>query len=245
MNIINPKIFKTNRVGAGFTLSNRDVVNVDGEIAGLNLGYNTGVDHQEIENNLNLLVSELGIARETLAMAKQVHGKNITFVTKGGIYPDTDALITDQPEVTLGIRVADCAAILLADTENSIIAAVHAGWRGAALGILLDVVRKMKSKGVNASTLSAYISPCLSKDVFEVGDEVAEQFPSEFVDYNSYSKPHLNLKGFLYHQLLENGVPKINIKIDEGCTLSDNRFYSYRRERDKAGRMLGFIRLKS
>lgn len=243
MKIIKPEL--SNRIEAGFTLGNQDVVNVHGEIPGLNLGHNTGVDLQEIENSLILLLSELGIPRESLAMANQVHGTNITTVTKGGLYPDTDALVTDQPNVTLGIRVADCAAILLAEAENSVIAAVHAGWRGAALGILPDVIHEMISKGANSSAVKAYISPCLSKEVFEVGDEVAEQLPQEFVDYSNYTKPHLDLKGFLYHQLLENGVKRFNISVDESCTLSDDRFYSYRRERESAGRMLGFIRMKS
>lgn len=242
MKIIKPKLFKG--VQAGFTLGNRDVVNVDGEIAGLNLGHNTGVNHLEIEKNINQLVTKLGISRETLAMAAQVHGRNITLVTHGGIYLDTDALITEQKNITLGIRVADCAAILLADADNSVIAAVHAGWRGAAMGILPDVIRKMKSMGANPTTISAYISPCLSKEVFEVGEEVAKQFPAEFVDYMNYSKPHLDLKGFLNDQLLENGVHQTNINIDDGCTLSDERFYSYRKERDRSGRMLGFISLK-
>lgn len=242
MNIIKPKL--TQRIEAGFTLGNRDVVNVDGEITGLNLGHNTGVNHQEIEDNLNLLVANLGIPRETLALAKQVHGNNVTTVTKGGVYPDTDGLVTNQKNITLGIRVADCAAVLLADAENSVIAAVHAGWRGAAMGILPDVIQEMKSKGANSTTISAYISPCLSKEVFEVGIEVAEQFPPEFVDFANYSKPHLDLKSFLNHQLLETGVQQVNINIDEGCNLSDERFYSYRRERDRSGRMLGYIRMK-
>lgn len=243
MKIIKPEL--SNNIEAGFTLGNQDVINVHGEIPGLNLGHNTGAKITEIENNFNLFMSELEIPRESLAMANQVHGTNITTVTKGGVYPDTDAFVTDQPNVTLGIRVADCAAILLADAENSVIAAVHAGWRGAALGILPDVIQEMETKGANSSVIKAFISPCLSKKVFEVGVEVAEQFPQEFVDYLNYTKPHLDLKGFLYNKLLDNGVKQLNISVDKSCTLSDNRFYSYRRERDKAGRMLGFIRLKS
>lgn len=244
MKIIEPEIFKINKIEAGFTLSNRKKINTNGEIPGLNLGHNTGVDNEEIENNIVRLLCKYNIPRDTLALARQVHGKKIKYVTTGGIYNDTDALITDLPGITLGIRVADCAAILLADVENFVIAAVHAGWRGAALEILPDMIREMKFRGANPKSINAFISPCLSKKIFEVGEEVAEKFPPEFVDFTSFSKPHLDLKGFLQYQLLNNGVHKLNIDIDKGCTLSDNRFYSYRRERDKAGRMLGFIRMK-
>ncbi len=244
MKIIKPEIFEANNIQAGFTLSNRNVINTNGEIPGLNLGHNTGVDNQEIEGNIDHFLSKYEIPENQLAMASQVHGRNITYVTTGGIYKDTDALITDTPGIMLGIRVADCAALLLADIKNSVISAVHAGWRGAALGVLPDTIEEMKFRGADPESISAFISPCLSDSIFEVGEEVAEQFPSEFVDYKSFVKPHLDLKGFLKHQLMNDGVPEHNIDMDKGCTLSDNSFYSYRRERGKAGRMLGFIRMK-
>lgn len=245
MKIIEPEIFNVNKIQAGFTLSNRNVINMNGEIPGLNMGHNTGVENHEIEGNINRFLSKNDISRFSLTLATQVHGKKITYVTTGGIYNETDALITDLPDITLGIRVADCAAILLADVQNSVIAAVHAGWRGAALGILPDTLKEMEIRGADPESIHAFISPCLSKRVFEVGEEVAEQFPPEFVDSVSFSKPHLDLKGFLKYQLLNDGVSECNIEMDKGCTLSDERFYSFRRERDKAGRMLGFIRMES
>jgi copper oxidase (laccase) domain-containing protein len=71
-----------------------------------------------------------------------------------------------------------------------------------------------------------------------VGAEVASQFPAGFVDYSSYKKPHVNLKAFLNAELISAGVLENNIEVSNDCTLHDQKFYSYRRERDKAGRML-------
>ncbi|MGF1669960.1 MAG: polyphenol oxidase family protein, partial [Balneolaceae bacterium] len=144
----------------------------------------------------------------------------------------------------LGIQVADCAAILLSDPENHIIGASHAGWRGAAAGIVMKTISMMISAGARPDRMIAFISPCISQEKFEVGPEVAEQFPDEYVDSKSFKKPHVDLKGFIKHQLLRTGIPDKQIETSELCTYLDrDKFYSFRRERHRAGRMLGMIRL--
>jgi len=95
--------------------------------------------------------------------------------------------------------------------------------------------------GANLLQTLAYISPCISLQHFEVGDEVATQFDSTFINRNIGKKPHLDLKSFLNHQLLTEGISQQKIEIDPRCTIEDLRFYSFRRERHKAGRMLAFI----
>lgn len=233
------------RVGAFFTLKNEDRVMDKGDIPGLNLGLNTGASKRVVHEHRTRLLSELGIAPDRIAYADQVHGSRVRFVTEGGTYPETDALVTQIPELALAIQVADCAAVLLADPKARVIGAVHAGWRGAAGDIVPGAINMMQSLGADPGEVRAFISPCISLKNFEVGQDVAEHFPDEFVDYRHYEKPHVNLKGFLKRQMVEAGLEGNHIEIHEGCTVdAEDAYYSYRREGDRSGRMLGIVKLE-
>lgn len=232
---------KISHIKAGFTYAMRESINQDESISGLNFGDNTTTSLGVVKHNIQLLNDELE-HNGHIALAEQVHGARIADVNKPGYYYGVDGLVTSAPDLLIGVKVADCAAILMADTNTGVIAAVHAGWRGAASNILPAAVQKMEEKGASAEQIYCYISPCITKENFEIGEEVAEQFPSEFIDRTIGKKPHLNLKAFLKQQLTELRVRKSRIEIDLRCTINDNSFYSFRRERDNAGRMLAFIR---
>lgn len=246
MKLISPSVFQPSpNIVAFFTEANRETVNPDGAIPGLNLGNNTDVPSLETETNLSDLFRETGLDRGRLATARQVHGTRVRLVNRPGIFAGTDGLITNTPGLLLGIQVADCAAVLLADSKNQVIGAVHAGWKGAAGGILPSAISEMNKLGTRTETLSVYISPCISMKNFEVGEEVARRFPDSFVNRVNFRKPHVDLKSFLENQLLKAGVRRKQIEISQECTVENSRFYSYRREKEKAGRMLALIALKS
>ncbi|MGK7368989.1 MAG: peptidoglycan editing factor PgeF [Candidatus Halalkalibacterium sp. M3_1C_030] len=242
--LIRPDIFKKNDgIKAWFTCKNADLYSANQKIAGLNLGYNTSENTEVVSRHRKELLDSLNIDIENVAFAEQVHGSSVQTVTKGGIYDGVDALISRTEGITLAIQVADCAAVLMADPDRGIIAAVHAGWRGAADDIIPKTVDEMISLGAKTTAIKAFISPCISQANFEVGEEVAERFPTQFVDYKTYKKPHVNLKKFLVSQLSKLGLKPSNIEVNEGCTVEDaNKFYSYRREQQASGRMLGIIR---
>lgn len=246
ISLIEPDILnEEEKIQAWFTLKNRGTGQADHSIAGLNLGFNTPEKKELVAQNRLALLSSLQVDPDWVAYADQVHSNRIQVVSQGGTYPSTDGLITAVPGLTLGIQVADCAAVLLWDTSNKIIAALHAGWRGAAGDIILKGIEKMIEQGAHPQTIKAFVSPCLSLKNFEVGQEVADQFPEKFVDYQNYKKPHLDLKSFLRHQLLETGIPETQIELREECTVEeDENFYSYRREGEKSGRMLALIQIK-
>ena len=165
-------------------------------------------------------------------------------MTKGGIYPDTDAFVSSTLGISLLIQVADCGAVLLGDSTNQVIGAAHAGWRGAQKGIVRKTVESMLELGAEISSIEAYISPCISVDAFEVGQDVADLFPEQFVEKNKNTRPHVDLKGYIFGQLVSMGILKSHIVMDTGCTFNDeNDFYSYRREAKKAGRMAAVIKL--
>ncbi len=229
-------------IQAGITYSNRKTVNMNGKLTGLNLGDNTGAPKSEISKNFKRLAEELQWNSEQIALAEQVHGGDVIVVDKPGYYKKMDGLVTAEDDLIIAVKVADCAAVLLADPSIRSSAVVHAGWRGAAANILPTAIEKMKSTGAETSRMIAYISPCLSLQNFEVGEEVASQFDPTFINRDIGAKPHLDLKSLLNQQLLNAGVNEQQIEIDPRCTIEDSRFYSFRRERENAGRMLAFIR---
>lgn len=241
--IAEPAIFKPyKRIKAYFSYRNSNDVNESGVIPGLNTGMNTKASAEEVDKNRQAYLSTVGLDPNHLTLAKQVHGNQVEIVSQAGIKEDTDGLVTNQHGLILGIQVADCAAILLADPDHEVIGAVHAGWRGAAAGILPAAIERMEKKGADPSRILAWVSPCISLKHFEVGDEVASQFPDQFVDYSSYSKPHVNLSGYVHDQLIHCGVLASQIEVDSRCTFdNEEEFYSYRRERERAGRMLTLI----
>lgn len=245
MKLIKPSVFsELPNIVAAFTESNRDESPDGTSKQGLNFGLKNYNDKSEIQNNYKELLSELELNSGSIALANQVHGSNIEIVDEAGIYNETDGLITDKRGLSLAIQVADCAAVLIADEMNGIIGAFHAGWRGAVANIIPKGLKNMESLGGKIENFKSYISPCISQQMFEVGEEVAMQFPEKFVDRFTYTKPHVDLKGFLKDQMEKIGVEKSQIEVSAECTMQDLRFFSYRREREKAGRMLGLISLK-
>ena len=232
-------------VKALFTLRNSEVSVEGEEVKGLNFGKNTLDPESVVLEKRQMLYKAFDIDPEWVAIANQVHSSRVRFVTSGGTYEGTDGLVTTVPGLTLGIQVADCAAVLLADPKRRVIAAVHAGWRGAVADIIPETLKIMKARGAEPLEVSAFISPCITQTHFEVGEEVADLFPDSYVDRTSYTKPHVDLKGFVMHQLKAEGVASEHIECDEGCTYGDaERHYSYRREGDQAGRMVAMIQLK-
>ena len=247
--VIRPQIFANiPHVDCFFTEANRDTEvlrKMKQSIPGLNFGLNSTAAEQEVEKNYTTFFNNIGLNSKNLSIARQVHGDNIKIVQKPGVSDQTDGMITTKNGLILAIQVADCAAVLVADSDpnRAVAGAFHAGWRGALKGIVPKGIAKMVQEGGELASLKVYISPCISVESFEVGNEVASEFPSEYCDRVSYEKPHIDLKEYLRSQLIDNGIQDQNIECSPYCTIRDDRFYSFRRERYKAGRMLGVIRL--
>ena len=185
--VINPKLSqKADGINAFFTLRNDDLLGRESPGSTLKPDDDISFSEQEISDKRKYLFESLGLNPEWTAWAHQIHSNRVKYVTNGGRYGGVDALVTEIPGLSLAIQVADCAALLLADRKNNIIAAVHAGWRGAAGDILPNTLQTMFRQGAEASSIEAFISPCISLKNFEVGEEVAEQFPDSVVDRTSY-----------------------------------------------------------
>ncbi|HYW35050.1 MAG TPA: peptidoglycan editing factor PgeF [Balneolaceae bacterium] len=245
IDVIIPDIFKKEEhIKAFFTLKNDNLFSENRTIRGLNLGFNTDEDPEIIRKNRQYLFDAFDIDTNWIAFANQVHSNRVKVVTSGGTFAETDGLITQVPGLALAIQIADCPAVLIADLASNTVAAVHAGWRGAAGDILPNTMEKLVQLGVKTESCKAFISPCISVQNFEVGQEVAERFPVQFVDEEHFKKPHVDLKLFLKHQLQQAGLHSGNIEIHPDCTMDGKKYYSYRREKEKSGRMMAVIMLQ-
>ena len=180
-----------------------------------------------------------------VASVGQVHRADVAVVRAAGHVPEHDGLVTDVPGLVLTVMAADCALVLLADVEASVVGACHSGWRGTVAGITGKTIQAMEALGARSSRIRAYVAPCISAEAFEVGEEVAAQFDAVVVQRrNDWPRPHVDLKAELVRQLVDAGVAPERTEVSQGCTIRDNdRFYSYRAEAGTPGRMIGFIGL--
>lgn len=208
-----------------------------------NLGLSTGDQRADVLENRRRLAERTGFAPDALAIAGQVHGAEIKQVDAPGLFPGYDGLVTRMEGLLLCITAADCAAVLLADVQAGVIGACHAGWRGTVARIAARTVEAMEREGARADRLRAYVSPCISRDHFEVGPEVARQFGAAFVHHlPGKEQPHVDLKAALRDQLTQAGVPPSALDVAPQCTFAEReRFFSYRAENGRTGRMMGFI----
>ncbi|TDB62293.1 peptidoglycan editing factor PgeF [Arundinibacter roseus] len=213
----------------------------------LNLGTNTNDSPEYCTENRRRFWQALGISENQVASSYQVHGDSIKTVTNPGQDKGYDALITNKKEVILAVTVADCTPILIYDSGQAAVAAIHAGWRGTAKQIVAKTIQQMKAEfGTRPVDCYAYIGTCIDACAFEVGPEVAEQFDSPFKSYSPEAGKYLiDLKKANAAQLTEQGIPISQIEISPYSTVQNNGdYFSYRLENGTTGRMLACIGLR-
>ena len=176
----------------------------------------------------------------SLRTLKQVHSTLVYEATACHDGVEGDALMTDQPGLWIAVKTADCVPILIAARDGRAIAAVHAGWRGAAAGIATHAVAAMTQRyGMRASDLCAAIGPSIGPCCYQVGPEVAAKFPPKFV-----SELVLDLWSAIRSALIDAGVPEAQIDLAALCTCCrGEEFHSWRRDGPRAGRMYSAIRI--
>lgn len=176
-----------------------------------------------------------------MASLRQIHSANVLRVTGIGCAGDADALITNQPGVAVSIRTADCFPLLLVDGERRAIAAVHAGWRGTAEEIARRAIEKMTAEfGTRAADITAAIGPGIGECCYRVGADVARKLGIE----TRQPAVDVDLAAINRAQIIAAGVPPDRIDTIGGCTFCEaERFFSYRREKENAGRMISFSRI--
>lgn len=219
-----------------------------GDFASLNLRISCADTRENVYKNYEILADALDFEMRNVVMSHQVHSNFVRRADAGeGLFapdrPNADGLISDRDDLALFVFSADCVPILLADRAGGAVAAVHAGWRGTALGILGEAVRRMTEEyGTDPANVVAAIGPHISQASFEVGGEVADAMRLHFgeeADEFMYKRgekffPDLGLLN--REELLRAGVLPENIDLDTHCTLLEPElFWSHRRTGDARG----------
>jgi polyphenol oxidase len=200
-------------------------------------------DEQVIEFR-KILARELNTDYENMAFQKQYHTKVVEEVRAGQRLYYSDGIVTNQKNVILNISIADCAAVHVYDPTNQCIGAAHSGWRGTQQNItkvMLDKINELY--GSNPADLLVYISPSAGGELYEVGEEVATYFPNSSKPIGN-GKYLFDNKKEIKSQLLSAGVLSENITVSAICTIANQDYHSFRRDKDLSGRMSSFIGLK-
>ena len=183
------------------------------------------------------------------ARARQVHGSRWVHGRDclGGVLPDADSIITDDPLLVPIVSTADCAPILIACTATNTCAAIHAGWRGIALDILGETVRALVEEfSADPISMIAAIGPCASASRYEVGRDVIEAFRERGLEQALHFSPlpgkaYADCAGAARILLQRCGIGPESIECDPPCTITDTSFSSHRREPLNKARMFSAI----
>ena len=208
----------------------------DGLYAGLNVGLGSRDERANVIENRERVCRWFDATGSRLVTPHQVHSARV-HVADGpieGERPEADAVATAVPGLVLGVLTADCGPILLADPQAGVIAAAHAGWRGALDGVVENTVAAMESLGARRDRITACLGPSISVRSYEVGPEFVARFTGRDASLDRFFKPSGNpghamfdLPAYTLQRLAEAGVEAGNLDL---CTYEDeDRFFSYRR----------------
>ncbi|WP_122466004.1 MULTISPECIES: peptidoglycan editing factor PgeF [Brevundimonas] len=221
----------------------------------LNTGVGSKDDADAVTENRARIARWFGREPDDLAACYQIHSAVARVAESGwrGDRPEGDAVVTASPGVVCGVLTADCAPILMADAETGVVAAVHAGWKGALTGIVHSAVAAMEAAGARTDRVLAVVGPCIAQASYEVGADFQERFEHHdpgasrfFAAAEAPGKRLFDLPGFVLWRLEQAGVGQAAWTGDD--TRADAaRFFSNRRAHLNGepdfGRMMSAISL--
>lgn len=251
-----PSWVSTDSLVAGFTTRNggssRPPYN------SLNLGFGSGDQSTHVEANRALFARSFQVEPHLLLTVKQVHGSEILVIDQPN--PEVshfqrvecDAIITNQCRILIGILVADCYPVILYDHVRHVSAVIHLGWRGTAAGLLGRSIKAMQNIfGSRTCDIAAAVGPGIGAHNYEVDRPVRDAFRSGVGQWDQIAREvrlghwQLDLKTSILLQLAGSGIGQPAIDAVQECTCCHKEtFYSYRRDRGRTGRQMGFVLLK-
>lgn len=209
----------------------------EGIYGSLNCGLGSNDDRSQVIINRDRVAGHLGARAGSVVTVYQIHSATALVIDKPfeGAVPKADALVTGTPGVVVAALAADCTPVLFADPKAGVVAAAHAGWRGAVAGIVESTVAAMETLGATRSDIIAAIGPCIHQPNYEVGPDLMAQFVAADPAHSRYfivptgkSKAHFDLPGFVADRVATAGI--VRFDLSPRCTYADPAlFYSYRR----------------
>ena len=226
----------------------------EGIYSSLNTGLGSTDDRDNVAENRGRICDAVGVDRDRLATPYQVHSATAILTDTGwapGTAPKGDAVVTATPGLAVAVGTADCGSLLFADADAGIVAAAHAGWRGALAGITDATIAAMEDLGAIRERIFVALGPMISQPSYEVGPEMRAQFLDAdglnkrfFIASARDSHFMFDLPGYLRHRLEHAGLD--HIEDLARCTYrEDALFFSYRRATHKGepdyGRLMSAI----
>ncbi len=214
-----------------------------GIYAGLNCGPGSNDDPGHVVANRTRVAEHLGAAHADVVTLYQVHGATALHID-GPVptddRPKADAVVTHTPGLAVGVLTADCAPVLFADADARVVAAAHAGWRGAVAGILEAAIAEMERQGASRRNIRAAIGPAINQESYEVSPEfetdLVKACPGNarfFARAQAGARPHFDLPGYVESRLLAANVGRI--ERHSPCTYANESFfYSFRRSQHRS-----------
>jgi YfiH family protein len=210
----------------------------EGAYSSLNCNPRSSDKAEAVQENLSMVCDYFSLTPRELKTLNQVHSDKVVYV--GSVDDvtnniDADALVTDQPNIMLGVQTADCTPIMIADAENNVVAIMHAGWKGAFSGIIQNTVHAFERCGGDIEKAIAVIGPTIAQKSYEVDQNFYNQFMSQAVInkryfINSQKEGHymFDLPKYCFDLLQFSGIKNVeNLDID---TYSNpHSLFSYRR----------------
>lgn len=202
----------------------------------LNCGPGSGDAPEKVLENRKRVCHALGTTLDHLATPRQIHSAKAVVADRAfepNERPECDALVTQRPGLLLGVLAADCAPIVLCDPHNGVVAAIHAGWRGAVNGVIEAAVDVMGQLGADPSKTAAGIGPCLSQTSFEVGPDLVEAvlqvtpWAEHLFAPGENDRQFFDLKRYCLGRLARLGVAHMDALADDTLT-QPGLFFSHR-----------------
>ena len=227
-----------------------------GVYASLNVGVGSRDDPAAVRENRARTAAVFDAGPEALLTCYQIHSA-VAVIADGpwAARPEADAVVTATPGLVCGALAADCAPVLMADPDARVVAAVHAGWRGALGGVIEAAIARMSALGAQPTRIVAAVGPCIGPRSYEVGLEFLETFRTEDPLADQYFQPGarpdkrlFDLPGFVLGRLAAAGVVQAEWTGRDTCT-EDRLFFSNRRAvlrgEPDYGRLLSAIMLEA
>lgn len=221
----------------------------------LNFDGREGDSVENIARNKALLSKAFSIPAERLVTLNQVHASSVITVDEAYDFKvkEADAAVTARPGIPVGILTADCLPVVLYDPVKRVIGAVHAGWKGASLGVCVNTVNEMRDRfGSEPSQMLAALGPYIGPCCYTVRKDVYESFKGSFgsIAESFFSREgdvlRLDIGKAVVAQLKQTGLIFKNIDSIAPCTACNNAlFFSYRKESGRTGRQLSFIMIEA
>ena len=206
----------------------------------LNCGPGSSDDRKNIFNNLEIVKRKINSTSNKILLLNQIHSNKFLYIskkTKLNKYKLVgDAIITNKSNTPIAVLTADCAPILMFDNNNKIIAAIHAGWKGAYKGIVKKVLNFMIKKGSSVDNITAVIGPCISLKSYEVKQDFIEKFIKKDAKTKVFfkrikNKNYFSLNEYIAYQLKILNIKRIEI-INKDTFNVKNNFFSARRSKN-------------